>query len=93
MMRGMFRRKLKDFAEQQQDNHDEVPMVERLKFKRLKEEDDDEKAKREFRRKIMGNAAKQYNEDNYGSNQQLLMQNPPDLRPVGIGGQKKGEKG
>jgi hypothetical protein len=33
-------------------------MVERLKFKRLKEEEDDEKAKREFRRKIMGNAAK-----------------------------------
>ena len=89
MMRGMFRRKLKDFAEQQQDNQDEMPMVKRLKFRKLNQEEDDEKAKREFRKKFMG-GDKRYNEDKYGSSQQLLIQNPPDLRPVGIGGQKKG---
>ncbi len=61
MMRGMFRRKLKDFAENQQDNQAEMPMVERLKFKRLDEDLEEEKAKCEFRRKIMGERA--YSED------------------------------
>ena len=87
MMRGMFRRKLKDFAEQQQDNQDQIPMVERLKFRKLNQEEDEEKAKREFRKKFM-DRDKRYNEDNYGSNQHLLTQNPPDLRPVGIEDQK-----
>ena len=61
MMRGMFRRKLKDFAENQQDNQAEMPMVERLKFKRLDEDLEEEKAKNEFRRKILGERA--YSED------------------------------
>lgn len=31
MMRGMFRRKLKDFAEQQKENCDHTPLIDRLK--------------------------------------------------------------
>ena len=38
-----------------------MPMVERLKFKRLDEDLEEEKAKNEFRRKIMGERA--YSED------------------------------
>ena len=44
-----------------------MPMVERLKFRKLNQEEDEEKAKREFRKKFM-DRDKRYNEDNYGSN-------------------------
>ena len=54
LMRGMFRRKLKDFAEQQIDNNEDVPLFERLKMKKFEEEDMEEViAKDEFRRKMM----------------------------------------
>ena len=43
-----------------------MPMVKRLKFRKLNQEEDDEKAKREFRKKFMG-GDKRYNEDKYGS--------------------------
>ena len=42
-------------------------MVERLKFRKLKEdEEEEEKAKSEFRRKFMARVDKEYDEDNYG---------------------------
>ena len=54
LMRGMFRRKLKDFAEQQIENHEDVPLLDRLKMKKFEEEDMEEIiAKDEFRRKLM----------------------------------------
>ena len=64
MMRGMFRRKLKDFAEQQQDN--DVDLLERLRFKKLDEDEEEEKAKSEFRRKLM--QVRIYTEEDYNSN-------------------------
>jgi len=39
MMRGMFRRKLKDFAEMQREVTRDVPMIERLSLRNLEEED------------------------------------------------------
>jgi hypothetical protein len=39
MMRGMFRRKLKDFAEMQREVTGDVPMIERLSLRNLEEED------------------------------------------------------
>ena len=46
----MFQRKLKDFAEFQHEQQDDVPMIERLKMKKFKDESEDEiKAKEEFR--------------------------------------------
>jgi len=54
LMRGMFRRKLKDFAEQQIENNEDVPLFERLKMKKFEEEDMEEVvAKDDFRRKFM----------------------------------------
>ena len=54
LMRGMFRRKLKDFAEQQIENNEDVPLLDRLKMKKFEEEDIEEIiAKDEFRRKLM----------------------------------------
>lgn len=54
LMRGMFRRKLKDFAEQQIENNEDVPLLDRLKMKKFEEEDMEEIiAKDEFRRKLM----------------------------------------
>ena len=51
LMRGMFQRKLKDFAEFQHEQQDDVPMIERLKIKKFKDESEDEiKAKDEFRK-------------------------------------------
>jgi hypothetical protein len=44
-------------------------MIERLKFKKLKQdEDEEEKAKSEFRRKFMERVDKRYDEDKNGSN-------------------------
>ena len=51
MMRGMFRRKLKDFAEQQQNN--DIDLLDRLKFNEIEEEEEEEKAKGDFRMKLM----------------------------------------
>ena len=39
MMRGKFRRKLKDFAEMQREVTRDVPMIERLSLRNLEEED------------------------------------------------------
>ena len=44
-----------------------MPMIERLMIRRLNEDEDDENAKSEFRRKIM-RGAKKFNEDNCSSN-------------------------
>ena len=53
-MRGMFRRKLKDFAELQQEQQEDVPLFERLKMKNFENESADELlAKDEFRRMVM----------------------------------------
>ena len=52
MMRGMFRRKLKDFGEQQDENHDTI--LSRLNHERyVKEEEEDGKAKDLFRAKFL----------------------------------------
>ena len=72
MMRGMFRRKLKDFAEQQQNN--DVDLLERLKFKRIDEDQEEERAKTEFRKKLM--QVRTYNDDN-------LLNGKPNIKPVG----------
>ena len=72
MMRGMFRRKLKDFAEQQQNN--DVDLLERLKFKRIDENQEEEKAKTEFRKKLM--QVRTYNED-------YLLNGKSDIKYVG----------
>ena len=54
LIRGMFRRKLKDFAEQQIENNEDVPLFERLKMKKFEEEDMKEVvAKDDFRRKFI----------------------------------------
>jgi hypothetical protein len=53
IMRGMFRRKLKDFAELQQENQENVPIFDRLKMGNFDLEDQEEiRAKDEYRRKI-----------------------------------------
>jgi len=49
LMRGMFRRNLKDFAELQQQ--EDVPLFERLKMKQ--ESEDEARAKDEFRRMVV----------------------------------------
>ena len=41
-MRGMFRRKLKDFAEHQQDQQEDVSLFDRLKKEKYLNESDDE---------------------------------------------------
>ena len=61
-----------------------MPMIERLMIRRLNEDEDDENAKSEFRRKIM-RGAKKFIEDNCNSNSQLVIQNPSDLSSVGLG--------
>jgi len=55
MMRGMFRRKLKDFAELQQEQQEDVPLFERLKMKKYEnnESEDEIRAKDEFRRMVV----------------------------------------
>ena len=54
LMRGMFRRKLKDFAEHQIENNEDIPLFDRLKMKKFEEEDMEEIiAKDEFRRKLL----------------------------------------
>jgi hypothetical protein len=54
MMRGMFRRKLKDFAEQQADNNENVPLFDRLKLKKFEEEDMEQIiAKHDIKRKLL----------------------------------------
>jgi len=41
MMRGMFRRKLKDFAEQQVEAQESVSLIDRLRLNNFKEEQDE----------------------------------------------------
>ena len=53
-------------------------------IRRLNEDEDDENAKSEFRRKIM-RGAKKFNEDNCSSNLHLVAQNPSDLSSLGLG--------
>lgn len=53
MMRGMFIRKLKDFAEQQQNNAEEIQLIDRLKLSRFEEDVEENIAKDEFRRKLL----------------------------------------
>ncbi len=53
-MRGMFRRKLKDFAEQQHDQQEEVSLFDRLKKEKYEHESEEElQAKNEFRRMVV----------------------------------------
>ncbi len=53
-MRGMFRRKLKDFAEQQHDQQEDVPLFDRLKKEKYEHESEEElQAKNEFRRMVV----------------------------------------
>jgi hypothetical protein len=42
MMRGMFLRKLKDFAEQQKENHENMSLIDRMQKDRDKEEKSEE---------------------------------------------------
>ena len=59
MMRGMFRRRLKDFAEKQADTHESTTMIDRLKMKKFELENEEElKAKQEFRMKVYGSPGK-----------------------------------
>ena len=54
MMRGMFRRKLKDFAEQQHEQQEDVSLFDRLKKEKYLHESEDElQAKNEFRRMVV----------------------------------------
>ena len=56
MMRGMFRRKLKDFVERMEENNE--PLIQRLKFSKLiQEAEEDTKAKDEFRMKFMNQSS------------------------------------
>jgi isoleucyl-tRNA synthetase len=53
-MRGMFRRKLKDFAEHQKDQEEDVLLFDRLKKEKyLNESDDEIQAKNQFRRMVV----------------------------------------
>ena len=53
-MRGMFRRKLKDFAEQQHEQQEDVSLFDRLKkVKYLNESEEEIQAKNEFRRMVV----------------------------------------
>ena len=53
-MRGMFWRKLKDFAEHQKDQEEDVPLFDRLKKEKyLNESDDEIQAKNQFRRMVV----------------------------------------
>jgi hypothetical protein len=55
MMRGMFRRKLKDFAEMQQEQQEDISLFERLKMKKYDREEEEElRAKDEFRKMVIG---------------------------------------
>ncbi|TNV82719.1 hypothetical protein FGO68_gene2428 [Halteria grandinella] len=53
MMRGMFRRKLKDFAELQQNNQEGLQLIDRLKMNHFDEDLEENLAKDEFRRKLI----------------------------------------
>ena len=54
LMRGMFRRKLKDFSEQQKEEQEDVSLFERLKMKNFQDEDVEElRAKDEFRQMVL----------------------------------------
>jgi hypothetical protein len=58
MMRGMFRRKLKDFAEMQQEQQDDSSLFDRLKMKKYEDESEEElRAKNEFRKMVLVNKA------------------------------------
>ena len=57
-------------------------MIDRLKFKRLHEDEEEEKAKSEFRRKIM--TVQKYREDDYNTNEQLLI-SKLYYRRIGVG--------
>ena len=57
MMRGIFTRKLKDFNEMLQEEHDSVPLVDRLRMNRFQEETEEPHAKKIFRSKVLGLAS------------------------------------
>jgi molybdenum cofactor biosynthesis enzyme MoaA len=69
LMRGMFRRKLKDFAEHQIENNEDIPLFDRLKMKKFEEEDMEEIiAKDEFRRKLLQRSLSLENATSNGNN-------------------------
>jgi hypothetical protein len=53
MMRGLFRRKLKDFAELQKENQQTIPILDRFKMPNFEAENqDDMLAKRELKERL-----------------------------------------
>ena len=61
IMRGMFRRKLKDFAEQQLDNNKKMTLLERCILRKLQEiKDDEEQPNINCRNEINGREGKGY---------------------------------
>ncbi|TNV82700.1 hypothetical protein FGO68_gene10121 [Halteria grandinella] len=82
LMRGMFRRKLKDFAETQRDNNQHLTLIERLKMGHYEEEDEnDVKAKDQFRQQVL--LRSKSNRGLFQKSQELnLLQKPNRLPPL-----------
>ncbi len=48
----MFLRKIKDFSEQQKENHEHMSLIERMQMDRDEEEKSEELAKKDFKKKL-----------------------------------------